>query len=92
MKLNPDYYADTGKLDAIEQLDDLLAGAAVALSDEVLDRIDAILAPGTEVGTLHAPYTPSALPKPASVDIRWSSDQPHEMPIARLLSTLKRPS
>ncbi len=30
-----------------EQLDDLLAGSDVALSEEVLDRIDEIVAPGT---------------------------------------------
>jgi aryl-alcohol dehydrogenase-like predicted oxidoreductase len=32
-----------------EQLDDLLAGAGVALSEDVLDRIDEIVPPGTEV-------------------------------------------
>jgi aryl-alcohol dehydrogenase-like predicted oxidoreductase len=32
-----------------EQLDDLLAGAEVELSDEVLDRVDEIVAPGTEL-------------------------------------------
>jgi aryl-alcohol dehydrogenase-like predicted oxidoreductase len=31
------------------QLDDLLAGADVELSDDVLDRVDEIVAPGTEV-------------------------------------------
>jgi aryl-alcohol dehydrogenase (NADP+) len=39
----------------------LLAGAEVALSDELLDRIDAIVAPGSDVGPLHAPYLPLAL-------------------------------
>jgi aryl-alcohol dehydrogenase-like predicted oxidoreductase len=32
-----------------EQLDDLLAGAEVELSEDVLDRIDEIVAPGTEL-------------------------------------------
>ena len=32
------------------QLDDLLAGVDVSLSDEILDRIDAIVPPGTNVG------------------------------------------
>jgi aryl-alcohol dehydrogenase-like predicted oxidoreductase len=32
-----------------EQLDDLLAGADVELSADVLDRIDEIVPPGTEV-------------------------------------------
>ena len=45
----------------IEQLDDLLAGAALVLNDETLDRIDAIVPPGTDVGPLHAAYTPPAL-------------------------------
>ncbi|MFZ6708593.1 aldo/keto reductase [Undibacterium sp. TC9W] len=43
------------------QLDDLLAGAGVALSDEVLDKIDQIVAPGTDVGPLHAGYNPPAI-------------------------------
>ena len=34
----------------MEQLDDLLAGAGVTLTDEILDRIDEIVAPGTDVG------------------------------------------
>jgi len=32
-----------------EQLEDLLAGADVTLSDDVLDRIDEIVPPGTEI-------------------------------------------
>ncbi|BBB64062.1 aldo/keto reductase [Undibacterium sp. KW1] len=43
------------------QLDDLLAGAGVTLSDEVLDNIDQIVAPGTDVGPLHAAYNPPAI-------------------------------
>jgi aryl-alcohol dehydrogenase (NADP+) len=99
MKFNPKYFADEGKLDAIEkliplageaglslthmamafviahagvtsanlgprtmqQLDGLLAGVEVVIDDETLDRIDAIVAPGTDVGPLHAPYMPPAL-------------------------------
>lgn len=45
----------------MQQLDDLLAGAEVVLDDETLDRIDAIVAPGTDVGPLHAPYMPPPL-------------------------------
>ena len=48
----------------MEQLDDLLAGVAVALSDDVLDRIDAIVPPGTDVGTLDQAYLPPALQRP----------------------------
>jgi aryl-alcohol dehydrogenase-like predicted oxidoreductase len=36
----------------MEQLDDLLAGVDVVLSDDVLDRIDEIVPPGTDIGTL----------------------------------------
>jgi aryl-alcohol dehydrogenase-like predicted oxidoreductase len=46
---------------SMEQLDDLLAGADVALSDEVLDRIDAIVPPGTDVGRLDQQYAPPAV-------------------------------
>ncbi|MBZ5761636.1 MULTISPECIES: aldo/keto reductase [Rhizobium] len=45
----------------MDQLDGLLAGAEVRLSDEVLDRIDEIVSPGTEVGTLDAAYNPPAI-------------------------------
>jgi len=46
----------------MEQLDDLLAGAEVTLSDEILDQIDAIVPPGTNVGMLdEATYLPPAL-------------------------------
>jgi aryl-alcohol dehydrogenase-like predicted oxidoreductase len=43
------------------QLDDLLAGMDVVLPDEVLDRIDEIVPPGTDVGTLDQAYTPPAI-------------------------------
>ena len=45
----------------MEQLDDLLAGVEVALTDDVLDRIDAIVPPGTDIGTLDQAYVPPAL-------------------------------
>ncbi|PRY16128.1 aldo/keto reductase [Kineococcus rhizosphaerae] len=40
----------------MEQLDDLLAGADVVLDDAVLDRIDAIVPPGEDVGLLDMQY------------------------------------
>ncbi len=49
---------------SMEQLDDLLAGADVTLSDEVLDRIDAIVPPGTDVTRLDQQYEPPALTVP----------------------------
>ena len=45
-------------------LDDLLAGLDVVLGDDVLDRIDAIVPPGTDVGTLDQEYAPPALLTP----------------------------
>jgi len=48
-----------------EQLDDLLAGIDVALTDDVLDRIDEIVPPGTDVGTLDQAYQPPALLTPS---------------------------
>ena len=42
-------------------LDDLLAGVDVTLSDEILDRIDEIVPPGTDVGPLDQAYVPPAL-------------------------------
>jgi Aldo/keto reductase family len=48
----------------IEQLDDLLAGASVSLTDDVLDQIDAIVPPGTDVGRIQMGYQPTALTVP----------------------------
>ncbi|MCW2892503.1 MAG: Aldo/keto reductase [Actinomycetia bacterium] len=45
----------------IEQLDDLLASADVTLTDDILDQIDEIVPPGTDVGTLDQAYLPPAL-------------------------------
>lgn len=45
----------------MSHLDDLLAGVDVALTDDVLDRIDEIVPPGTDVGTLDQAYVPPAL-------------------------------
>ena len=45
-------------------LDDLLAGIDVTLTDDVLDRIDEIVPPGTDVGTLDQIPVPPALRTP----------------------------
>jgi aryl-alcohol dehydrogenase-like predicted oxidoreductase len=45
----------------MDQLDDLLAGVDVVLSDDVLDRIDEIVPPGTDIGTLDQAYVPPAI-------------------------------
>jgi aryl-alcohol dehydrogenase-like predicted oxidoreductase len=48
-----------------EQLDDLLAGVDVALTDDILDRIDEIVPPGTDVGALDQAHLPPALLEPS---------------------------
>ena len=45
----------------LEQLDNLLAGAEVSISDDVLDQIDAIAPPGTDTGPMGALYEPPAV-------------------------------
>jgi aryl-alcohol dehydrogenase-like predicted oxidoreductase len=45
----------------MEQLDDLLAGVDVTLTDEILDQIDEIVPPGTDVGRLDMAYLSPAL-------------------------------
>src|SRR5450432_1044298 len=45
----------------MEHLDDLLAGAVVVLDDEILDQIDKIVPPGTDVGLNEANYSPPAI-------------------------------
>ncbi|WP_432049482.1 aldo/keto reductase [Verrucosispora sp. NA02020] len=49
----------------LDQLDGLLDGVDVALSDDVLDRIDEIVPPGTDVTRLDQAYVPPALIEPA---------------------------
>jgi aryl-alcohol dehydrogenase-like predicted oxidoreductase len=49
----------------MEQLDDLLASVGVTLTDEILDQIDKIVPPGTDVGLPdHSAYLPPALQRP----------------------------
>lgn len=48
----------------MSHLDDLLDGVDVALTDDILDRIDAIVPPGTDVGTLDQAYVPPAVQQP----------------------------
>jgi len=48
-----------------EQLDDLLAGADVVLDDETLDRIDAVVAPGTAINPEDSFYTPREISQAA---------------------------
>jgi aryl-alcohol dehydrogenase-like predicted oxidoreductase len=48
----------------MEQLEDLLAGAEVVLSDEIFDRIDAIVPPGSDIGRLDMAYNPPAVVQP----------------------------
>jgi aryl-alcohol dehydrogenase-like predicted oxidoreductase len=48
-----------------QQLDDLLAGVTVTLPDDVLDRIDEIVPPGTDVSPLDQAYQPTPLLNPS---------------------------
>jgi aryl-alcohol dehydrogenase-like predicted oxidoreductase len=48
----------------MEHLDNLLAGVDVTLSDEILDRIDVIVPPGTDVTRLDQAYVPPPLLNP----------------------------
>ena len=50
----------------MEQLTDLLAGAEVALDDDILDRIDQIVPPGTNLNPADAGWQPPALTDPAA--------------------------
>ena len=49
----------------MDHLDGLLAGLDVALTDDILDRIDEIVPPGTDVGRLDQAYQPPALEDPS---------------------------
>ena len=49
----------------MEQLDDLLTGAGIVLGDDLLDRIDEIVPPGTDIGPLDVAYRPPALTRAA---------------------------
>lgn len=48
----------------VDQLDDLLNGIGVALTDDILDRIDEIVPPGTDVTRLDQAYVPPAVLDP----------------------------
>ncbi|WAL65899.1 aldo/keto reductase [Amycolatopsis cynarae] len=45
----------------MEHLDNLLAGIETTLDDDILDKIDEIVPPGTDIGTLDMAYQPPAL-------------------------------
>ena len=49
----------------MDHLDGLLTGLDVTLTDDILDRIDQIVPPGTDIGTLDQAYQPPALTNPA---------------------------
>ncbi|MFE2595578.1 aldo/keto reductase [Streptomyces sp. NPDC059396] len=48
----------------MDHLDDLLAGAGTVLTDDLLDRIDAIVPPGTDIGMRDGTYNPPAVEQP----------------------------
>jgi aryl-alcohol dehydrogenase-like predicted oxidoreductase len=48
----------------LDQLEDLLAGAGIELTDEVLDRIDEIAPAGGDIGALDIRYSPTEIKEP----------------------------
>ncbi|MEY9848522.1 aldo/keto reductase [Streptacidiphilus sp. MAP5-3] len=58
----------------MEHLDNLLAGAETTLDDDLLDQIDAIVPPGTDIGALDPAYTHPALER-ASLRRRPADDR-----------------
>jgi aryl-alcohol dehydrogenase (NADP+) len=48
----------------MDHLDALLTGLEVTLTDDILDRIDEIVPPGSDIGTLDQAYQPPALANP----------------------------
>lgn len=48
----------------LDHLEDLLAGSATVLDDDVLDRIDEIVAPGTDLGPLDVSHVPPSITDP----------------------------
>ena len=69
----------------MEQLDDLLASVDVTLTDDILDRIDEIVPPGTDVGTLDiglpapGPPAPGPAPPPRQRARRRLTWPPHRL-------------
>lgn len=57
----------------MDQLDDLLAGATLTLGDDILDKIDTIVPPGTDISPLDVSHTPLSLTR---TDLRRRP--PHE--------------
>jgi hypothetical protein len=49
----------------MEQLTDVLAGADVRLTNDVLDRIDELVPPGTNINPADAGYQPPSLGRKA---------------------------
>jgi aryl-alcohol dehydrogenase-like predicted oxidoreductase len=49
----------------MDQFDDLLAAADLTLTDEILDRIDEIVPPGTDIGDFQMSYQPPAFTAPS---------------------------
>jgi hypothetical protein len=62
----------------MEHLDDLLAGVDVVLTDDLLDRIDAIVPPGTDVTALDQDYVPPPFRTPTCAGDRCANARPPE--------------
>ena len=75
-----------------EHLDDLLAGLDVRLTDELLDRIDEIVPPGTDVGTLDQALFPRRCSTRRSAAGRCPNAPPPEPDVDRALSVCSQPT
>jgi aryl-alcohol dehydrogenase (NADP+) len=60
---HPDLTSALVGVRTMDHLDGLITGLDVALTDDILDRIDEIVPPGTDIGTLDQAYQPPALEK-----------------------------
>jgi len=60
----------------MDHLDSTLAGLDVTLTDETLDRIDAIVPPGTDIGRLDMATTRRPSSRPASAGVTSTSARP----------------
>ncbi len=71
----------------MEQLDDLVAGAGTFLDDDLLDRIDEIVPPGTDLGPIDVEYVPPRRRRPHHRMTNHSGPGPASQPPRRSLTS-----
>ena len=70
---HPDVTSALVGVRTMDHLDGLITGLDVALTDDILDRIDEIVPPGTDIGALDQAYQPPALEKLACAAAPWTA-------------------